>query len=118
MQESWEFILAENKIEQCSENFIRLILEKNKKELGIFLSYYYKREGAVAENVILDGSIDFISKFTGKFTVEFDLVHFNACLNIHDQKKEKMDLNFEIKQENSSLQLKGPYWPEREMDDI
>lgn len=118
MQESWEFKLPKKTIEQRSENFIRSILEDNKKELGIFLSYYYKREGAVAENVIMEGSIDFITTLTGKFTVVFDLVHFNACLNIHEQKKEKMDLDFEIKREKSILHLKGPYWPEREMDEI
>lgn len=118
MQESWEFTLPKKDIEQYSENMISSILEKNRKELGIFISYYYKKEGAVTENVNLDGSIQFFTPVTGKFTVIFDLVHFNACLNIHEQKKEKMDLDFEIQEDREILHLKGPYWPEREMDEI
>ncbi|MCH6200770.1 hypothetical protein MMU07_14385 [Aquiflexum sp. LQ15W] len=50
--------------------------------------------------------------------LDFDLVHFNAYLNIHEQKRDKMDVQFEFDPLFQNLTLTGPYWPEREMDEI
>ena len=115
MQESWTFDFP--KTDAATDQLIQT-LEREQKELGIFLSYYYKKEGAVAEKVALKTGPEFSDKTNGNFVVDFDLVHFNACLAIHEQKREEMKLTFEIDESNEKLKLSGPYWPEREMDEI
>lgn len=115
MQESWTFDFPKT---QSVANQLIQTLEIQQKELGIFISYYYKKEGAVAEKVELLGQPEFLNQLHGKLTLGFDLVHFNACLAIHDQAKEKMDLTFEIDPEKEKLKLIGAYWPSREMDEI
>ncbi len=114
MQETW--ILTLPKSEKRTSEEIKQLLTENDKDLGIFLSYYFKKEGALAEKVNLVSDINFKDQTTGDFNLEFDLVHFNACLAIHDQKRDQMKITFEIIVDN--LNLKGPYWPEREMDEI
>lgn len=96
----------------------KIALKASKLELGIFLSYYFKKDGAVAENCELVGSIDYLEDNKGKFTVAFDLVHYNACLNIHDNHKDQMEINFVVEKGLQKIKLIGPYWPERELDDI
>jgi hypothetical protein len=118
MQETWRFDLPQLFQNKKPENQIQEILIGNQKDLGIFLSYYYKKEGAVSENVQLSGPISFSEDFKGSFLVEFDLIYYNACLNIHEQNKEKMKIHFNLDQESNQLILTGPYWPEREMDEI
>lgn len=114
MQETWILTLTSSKKPTSEE--LKQVLKENQKELGIFLSYYFKKEGALAEKVKLDSEINFKTETTGHFDLEFDLIHFNACLAIHDQKQDQMKITFEI--EGDKLKLKGPYWPEREMDEI
>ncbi|WP_057936394.1 hypothetical protein [Algoriphagus resistens] len=114
MQETW--ILSIPKSDQSTSDQIKQVLIDNQKDLGIFLSYYFKKEGALAEKVDLGSKINFIDQRSGNFELEFDLVHFNACLAIHDQKRDQMKITFEI--EEDKLYLKGPYWPERGMDEI
>jgi hypothetical protein len=118
MQETWKFDISISNLENKLEHLIQEALLKNQRDMGIFLSYYYKKEGAVTENVKLIGSINFFGEFNGDFIVDFDLIHFNACLSIHEQKKEKMKIQFEIDRDSKQLILTGPYWPEREMDEI
>ncbi len=115
MQETWtlDFPPSENTKESLSK-----VLKDNSKELGIFLSYYYKKEGAIAEKVRLKDKPEFESNLNGNFILEFDLVHFNACLAIHEQAKEEMKIRFEINEDNQKIKLIGPYWPSREMDEI
>ncbi|MDX5337772.1 MAG: hypothetical protein LPK25_02020 [Cyclobacteriaceae bacterium] len=115
MQESWTFEFP--KSQQTEAGLIDL-LRTEEKELGIFLSYYYKKEGAVAEKVRLKGQLEFESKHRGKFHLEFALVHFNACLAIHEQAKEEMEISFQLDPEQEKLILTGAYWPSREMDEI
>ncbi|RAI91395.1 hypothetical protein [Algoriphagus yeomjeoni] len=114
MQETWTITLPSSK--KPTSNELKLVLSDNKKDLGIFLSYYFKKEGALAEKVDLSSEINFKNESEGDFDLEFDLIHYNACLAIHDQKRDSMKITFEI--ENDKLNLKGPYWPEREMDEI
>lgn len=114
MQETWKLTLSNSDRHNSEE--IKQVLTENEKELGIFLSYYFKKEGALAEKVELGSEINFKSETTGEFQLEFDLIHYNACLAIHDQKRDHMKITFEI--EGDKLNLKGPYWPEREMDEI
>ena len=118
MQETWIFDFSQPVPNKTPETLIREILIKNKKDMGIFLSYYYRKEGAVTENVQLCGPINFLEGNKGRFSVEFDVVHYNACLNIHEQAKEKMIIHFNFNQNSNQLILTGPYWPEREMDEI
>ncbi|MEP0710526.1 hypothetical protein [Algoriphagus sp.] len=114
MQETWTIKLP--KSENADSESISQLLAENQKELGIFLSYYFKKEGALAERVDLNSEINFKNETEGDFDLEFDLVHFNACLAIHEQKRDHMKITFEIV--GSDLNLKGPYWPERGMDEI
>jgi len=114
MQETWTLTLPKSK--KPTEEEIKQVLTENEKDLGIFLSYYFKKEGALAEKVNLGSEISFKDEASGEFELEFDLVHHNICLAIHDQKRDQMKITFEI--ENDKLNLRGPYWPEREMDEI
>ncbi|MBN3519206.1 hypothetical protein JYB62_04260 [Algoriphagus lutimaris] len=117
MQEKWSFQIK--KIDgKALSSTISSVLEENQKDLGIFLSYYFKREGAVVEQVLLKEVPDFYTENSGRLILEFDLVHFNACLAIHEQKREEMKVDFLIDPLTLKLTLKGPYWPERGMDDI
>lgn len=115
MQESWSFNFPKTDL---PEPQLSRILEAETKEVGIFLSYYYKREGAVAEKVRLKGKPEFADGLSGTLLLDFDLVHFNACLAIHEQKREQMTINFQIDPIQEKLKLIGPYWPERGMDEI
>jgi hypothetical protein len=115
MQETWIFDFPDT---SSPKSGLKLLLEKNEKDLGIFLSYYYKKEGAVAEKVRLKGEPEFNSENSGSMTLDFDLVHFNACLAIHEQKREEIQIDFEINVQEKQLKLIGPYWPSREMDEI
>ncbi|MEB2774148.1 hypothetical protein SYJ56_02460 [Algoriphagus sp. D3-2-R+10] len=114
MQETW--ILSLPKSDQSISDQIQQVLTDNQKELGIYLSYYFKKDGALAEKVDLGSTINFNDQSSGNFELEFDLVHFNACLAIHEQKRDHIKITFEI--EDNKLNLKGPYWPERGMDEI
>ncbi|GMQ23847.1 hypothetical protein Aoki45_05290 [Algoriphagus sp. oki45] len=115
MQETWTFDFSPT---SNTKGELEEILAEREQELGIFLSYYYKKEGAVAEKVKLISDPEFESITTGSMVLEFELVHFNACLAIHEQQKEEMKIGFEIDWEDQKLILTGPYWPERGMDEI
>jgi hypothetical protein len=97
---------------------LKTLLKEKELELGIFLSYYYKKEGAVTEKVKLKSGPEFESKTTGSMVLDFDLVHFNACLAIHEQAREEMGVRFEIDLIYGKIKLIGAYWPSREMDEI
>ena len=115
MQETWTFDLP--RPDFPSEE-LKPFLQEKLRELGIFLSYYYKSEGAVAEQVQIKGDPQFQTERAGKLLLEFDLVHFNACLAIHEQKRESMELDFDLDPEQKQLRLRGPFWPSREMDEL
>ncbi|MFL0684402.1 hypothetical protein CLV31_107202 [Algoriphagus aquaeductus] len=115
MQETWTFDFSPTS--NTKEELEELLAEKE-QELGIFLSYYYKKEGAVTEKVKLKSDPEFESITTGSMVLDFELVHFNACLAIHEQAREEMKIKFEIDGHSQKLILTGPYWPERGMDEI
>jgi hypothetical protein len=115
MQESWTLDFPNTAF---PENELIAILQEKEKELGIFLSFYFKIDGAVTENVKLKGSPQFTSATTGKLTLDFDLVHFNACLAIHEKARDEMEMTFEIDETIQKVKLIGAYWPSREMDEI
>ena len=117
MQEKWNFEVSPAK-DFISEKAIKDLILTKEKDLGIFLSYYFKREGAIAEKVSLGSEITFLTDYTGKFKLEFDLVHFNACLAINEQKRDLIEISFEFDSVFKNLTLISPYWPERGMDEI
>jgi len=114
MQETWTFDYDYPLEDIPLENF----LNSKSKELGIFLSYYFKKEGAVAERAFLKGKPKFSTSNSGLLILGFDLVYFNACLAIHEKEKSEMELNFQLNEQKKTLELKGAYWPERGMDEI
>ena len=115
MQETWTFDFPST---QNPNEDLKILLAQKEKELGILLSYYYKKEGAVAEKVQLKSGPEFKSKTAGSLILSFDLVHFNACLAIHEQTREEMKMTFELDEANKKVKLTGAYWPERGMDEI
>lgn len=116
MQEYWTFELPLS--EKTLPEQLMYVLKEQERELGIFITYYFKREGAVAEKVQVKGEPVFSNEIRGRLRFVFDLVHFNACLAIHEQSREEMEITFEILDPERKLKLTGPYWPEREMDEI
>jgi len=102
MQESWAFDFVPTP--NPKEDLVKLLTVKE-QELGIFLSYYYKKEGAVTEKVKLKTGPEFESNSTGSMVLDFDLVHFNACLAIHEQAREEMKVRFEIDESNQKNQI-------------
>lgn len=96
MQESWEFDF-QYPGERPVDAALAELIEAKAKEIGIYLSYYYRGEGGLVERVGLKEGIDFRDPLAGSLKVSFGLVYFNACLNIHDEaEKDEMLLQFEI----------------------
>jgi hypothetical protein len=115
MQETWTFDFP---FTISSKEDLKSLLIEKEKDLGIFLSYYYKKEGAVAEKVILKSDVNFATETTGSFDLEFVLAYFNACLAINEQAREEMKIAFEIDSKTKKIKLIGAFWPSREMDEI
>ncbi len=122
MQQEWELDLVELDVKGLSRNNlekeIKKAVQENEKSLGIFLSYYARVDGAIAENVQLDGGIAFDNDLSGSFVLNFDKVFHNACLNIHEQEKDKLKIEFLLLHEDAKIKLTGPFWPERMTDDL
>ena len=122
MQQEWLLDLGELEVIAMSRNTlekgIKKAVQENEKPLGIFLSYYARVDGAIAENVQLDGGIAFDNELSGSFVLNFDKVFHNACLNIHEQEKDKLKIEFRLLPGDAKIYLKGPFWPERMPDDI
>lgn len=121
MQESIQFQLPINndnwKNEDLQSSLIQL-LKRNKKEMGIMLSYYYKDEGGLVEEVNLEGGITMTSPTSGFFQVRFEVVYFNACLDIHHLNQDFMILHMDFNPDTNKIKIIGPLYPEREPDEI
>ena len=121
MRQSWEFDLGKN-IDVADHpsvtDVIGILFQQKKVELGIFLSYYYKGDGGIVEEVELSDKVDQSSPTSGKLKLSFKVVYFNACWNIHGDDKDDMDVDFEWDPMAKTLLLVGPFWPEREPDEI
>jgi hypothetical protein len=122
MQHEWLLDLDELEVKTMSKNTlekeIRKAVQENTQTLGIFLSYYTRIDGAIAENVQLGGSVAFDNDLSGSFILDFDKVFHNACLNIHEQEKDKLKIEFRVLPGDAKINLTGPFWPERMTDDI
>lgn len=117
MQESWKFDLepADN---QPADVLLRHLIEHKAKEVAIYLSYYYRGEGGLVENVGVKNMV-FDSPTTGRLKVDFFVIYYNACLNINsDDDKDEMTLHFEVDPSDGKVKFTGPLWPQREPDEI
>ncbi|MDN3690371.1 hypothetical protein [Cyclobacterium jeungdonense] len=118
MQEKWVFDWKEqDKKDNLKESFDSLFSQKA-KELGIFLSYYTRSEGAVAENVHLLEMEELLSPQEGLLWLGFQKVFYNACLNIDETDPDKMQVRYLINPSKGKLVLTGPDVPEREPDEL
>lgn len=120
MQETWKLTkLNPPDLEQKGLVFwFNDVMDLNCREIGIFLSYYYRKDGAIVEKVRLIPPATDLTEMNGSISVSFELVYFNACLNIHETTKDKLDLAYSISTDGTILTLTGPNWPEREPDEI
>ena len=116
MQEIWKIKLTQPISNDEIVSILPELLKLNAKDLGIFLSYYYRKQGAVVEDVKLQGEIINNTAATGSFLLDFALVFFNACLSIHETEREKMAIQYEL--EGEDLILTGEFWPERDSEDL
>ncbi len=115
MQESWSFELP-----NCATfpEGLEAVIQQKQIELGIFLSYYFKKGGAVVEKVSQAYETQFTSPVSGTLKVAFDLIYFNACQDIHQQERGEMELQIHWDEEKRILRLQGEYWPTRDGDEI
>jgi hypothetical protein len=120
MQEKWtlENLNPPDDRSQDHSVWLEEVVLRHRKEMAIFLSYYFRKEGAVVENVRMIGSVQGVSGIEGTITVIFDVVFFNACLNINETTSDQLTLSYRLTDEKTALLLTGPYWPEREPDEI
>jgi hypothetical protein len=115
MQESWTFDFP---FDTPSSEAWSWLIQTKQRELGIFLSYYYKRQGAVVEKVKMMTAPQLDSPDSGTLCLGFELVYFNACQDLHETQSEEMKLSFQFDPGKKLLNLVGAYWPSREPDEI
>lgn len=115
MQESWTFDFP---FDSPSSEAWSWLFQTQQRDLGIFLSYYYKRQGAVVEKVQLKTDPQLDSQNSGTLCLSFELVYFNACQYLHETQSEEMKLSFQFDPGKKLLNLVGAYWPSRESDEI
>ncbi|MHA7128794.1 hypothetical protein [Algoriphagus namhaensis] len=106
MQVTWTF----RNTPVLDSDSLQKYLKEQVKELEIFLSYYYKNQGATAENVKLSQNPEFKEQGRGILRFTFDIAYFNLCLNIDEKEKGKMKVNFFIDPDKNELQLIGEDW--------
>ena len=115
MQESWTFDFP---FERPSSEGWNWLIQTQQRELGIFLSYYYKKQGAVVEKVRLIAEPPKDGLTNKVIHLQFELIFFNACQDLNESQVENMKLNFEVDAVKKTLVLLGPNWPSREPDEI
>ncbi len=121
MQETWKFHIKDlgpKAGQKDWETAIRQALKDEKKEVGIFLSYFFRPDRAVVEDVELVNGMNFETPTSGSFKVKFKLIFYDACLNIHEKERDTLELSFTLDPQNHQLTLISPFVPERGMDDI
>jgi hypothetical protein len=120
MQESWEFEIIQplDLPNPVYAEMIKDLVGQKAKEIAILLSYYFKSEGGLVEGVKLVDDINFTTETSGTLKVNFKLVHFNACLDIHGINSDQMVLNFNLDPMSKKIKFSGPLWVEREPDEL
>ena len=120
MQELLELDLSNESLnaeKQDLKEGLETALLEQQNSLGILLSYYYKEQGGLVENVRFSG-INFETSAAGTVRVGFNVVYFNACWDIHETNQDSMLLNFTLDAPTKRLKLYGPSMPEREQNEI
>ncbi|MFM7629606.1 MAG: hypothetical protein ACKO44_08815 [Algoriphagus sp.] len=115
MHESWTFDFPFDRL--TSEAWTWLI-QTQQRELSIFLSYYYKRQGAVVEKVKLKTDPPLDSPDSGTLCLEFELIYFNACQDLRETQSEEMNLSFQFHAAKNTLILIAALLPSRDPDEI
>jgi len=121
MQEFWEFDIdqpLDNPSDPSYAQIIRELVEQKARDMGIYLSYYYKGEGGLVEKVEWADGLHLENPLVGSFKVSYDIVYFNACLDINSASRNEMRISFVLDEARRKLKLNGPYWPERGLDEI
>ena len=115
MQEFWTFDFP---FDRLSSEAWSWLIQTKQRDLGIFLSYYYKRQGAVVEKVKLITIPQLDSPYSVTLSLGFEVVYFNACQDLHETQAEVMNLSYQFDAAKKTLILVGAYWPSREPDEI
>src|SRR5690554_5131298 len=121
MQEFWEFDVDQpinDRSGPLNAELIKELVKKNTKDMAIYLSYYYRGEGGLVEQVEWADELYFENPSSGNFKVTYDVVYFNACLDIHTGNKNDMLISFHLDKVQGKLRLSGPHWPERGPDEL
>jgi hypothetical protein len=85
-------------------------------EIRIHLSYHFKKDGFIVENVELS-KVEFNEiNGSGLLFINYDQVYFNSCLNIDTSNKDTLQLKFEWNSGNISIY--PPIRFNRESDEI
>ena len=120
MKFDWNFNLSDELLLKFKASKVDLnILQEYllQQDIKLFLSYYYKKSGANVEKVHFN-EIQFLKSDEGTIETDLTINFYNACLNIDSNDKDKMKLEFKILESEKILYIKGPYWPEREPDEL
>ncbi len=118
MRETWVFDWPKNAQRGSLTSVFETLLSEKKTEFGIFLSYYTRAAGAIAENVRLLEVTAAKPALRGSIWLGFHKVYYNACLNIHESDPEKIRVDFAANRSEEKLVLTGPDIPEREPDEL
>jgi hypothetical protein len=118
MQEKWVFESESIKKVKEFKSALLQILQDNMNELEIFLSQYTKPDGAIAENIQLLATVEDTLTESGYFSLAYNKVYFNACLNINESDLDRIKLKYYFNTDKGQLILTGPDIPEREPDEI
>jgi hypothetical protein len=86
------------------------------RELRIHLSYHFRKDGFIVENVELSKVEYNESNGCGWLFINYDQVYFNSCLNINDMNQESIQLKFVWNSEIISIY--PPVIFERDCDEI
>jgi hypothetical protein len=118
MQEKWVFESESIKKVKEFKPALLHVLHNHMNELEIFLSQYTKPDGAIAENVQFLAPEELTNAQSGFFSLGYNKVFFNACLNINESDLDRIKLKYHFNADEGQLILTGPDFPEREPDEI
>ncbi len=111
----WIYFLNTNSFFDSTDELIKND-SKLKDTLRIDLSFHFKSDGFVVENIEIQ-KINFRNEQkSGILNVSFVKVFFNSCLNIHEEERDFIDLKFEL--DSSKITIHSPTKFNREMDEI
>ena len=94
--------------------FIKNFLSNHHPSIKTFLNnFWYHKKATVGEMAIDRESIRFVDQVHGTFTVRYSISFYFACDQVTVDKKETMELTFEIAPDFTSVSIEGELEPER-----